>query len=974
MIQGTPEMSDFAKTEKKWQKRWKRDKVFESNPDPKRKKFFLTVPYPYVNGALHIGHGRTYTIGDIIARYRRMQGYNVLFPMASHMTGTPVQGMVDRIQSGDAQAIEMYKRDLRGYFETEEEVNAQLAKFKDAMTTASFFAKVISQDFNALGYGIDWRRRFTTGDKEYNKFIEWQYLHFKDLGYVKQGNYPLLFCPKCGNPVGEDDLLVGETAKIKEFTAVKWPFEDGFLVAATLRPETIFGVTNMWINPKAKYVWAEVDGEKWIVSKAAVDKLKLQAKEVKVLETFPGSKIVGKRFNAIHDDHEILILPADFVDVTNASGVVYSVPGHAPFDYIALRDLWDDPSGLSEYGISADDVRGIEIIGMIDIKGYGEYPAKDAVESRNIKSQEEHDKLEDATQEIYKAEFYDGVMKENCAQFSGRPIKDVKQDVVAWLESINRIDVFYEPDTRPVKCRCGTNVQVGVFAGQWFLDYESPGWKEKSRKALDEMCIVPDVFRNLFEATFDWLAQRPCARKRGIGTRLPFDRDWIIESLSDSTIYMAYYTIAHHIRENKLKPTQLTPEFFDYVFLGKGKPAVISKKTGINVKLLGQMRDEFVYYYPNDQRHTAPSHISNHLSFAIFHHVAIFPEKYWLQCISLNEHMNLEGKKMSKSKGNVIPLVEIPEKYGADVFRMYVTSAAEPGTLMDWRERDVPPIRGRLKHFMDVVGKFGKMTPRVIPKKEKPTIATRWMLSRVNSIVANCGEMLEDFRPREYALQVTSEMARVVNSYLNRPGLPKPERDATMAYAVDRWVRLAAPLIPHACEEMWSRMGRDGYVSLAEWPKAEKKLIDKSVEAAYETVESTIRDVREIIKLLKGKKVSAVHIYVAPQWMYDAMKSIREAKIPIIVGEIMKHLMSKEEFRSHGKEVKSIVDRIAKENGLWEHSTSAKAEMAALKESSDYMEKELRLKTVIHSAEKPDYDPQNKARFALPGRVSLYLE
>jgi len=183
-------MSEFAKIEKKWQKRWAKDKIFEADPDSKRKKFYLTVPYPYVNGSSHIGHGRTYTIGDLLARYKRMQGYNVLYPMAAHMTGTPVQGMVDRILSRDSDAIEMYKRDLRLYFDTEEEVDTQLSKFKDAMTTASFFAKVMSQDFAALGYSIDWRRKFTTGDKTYNRFVEWQFLKFKEKGYVKQGNYP----------------------------------------------------------------------------------------------------------------------------------------------------------------------------------------------------------------------------------------------------------------------------------------------------------------------------------------------------------------------------------------------------------------------------------------------------------------------------------------------------------------------------------------------------------------------------------------------------------------------------------------------------------------------------------------------------------------------------------------------------------------------------------------------------------------
>ncbi len=967
-------MSEFAKYEKKWQKRWKKDKVFEADPDPRRKKFFLTVPYPYTNGALHIGHGRTYTVGDLIARWRRMQGYNVLFPMASHMTGTPILGMVERIKAGDPKAIEQYKRDLRLYFETEEEVNAQLAKFVDPWVTASFFAKVISQDFDALGYSIDWRRKFTTGDKTYNKLIEWQYQKFMEKGYIRQGNYPLLYCPNCGNPVGEDDLLQGETAKIKEFTAIKWPFEDGYLVAATLRPETIFGVTNMWINPKATYVWAKVDGEKWVISKSAAEKLRLQAKEVEVIEEFSGAKIVGKKFRAIHDDHEILILPAGFVDPTNATGVVYSVPGHAPFDYIALRDLWDNPSGLAEYGISAEVVRGIEIISMIDIKGYSEFPAKDAVESRDIKNQHEDGKLEDATQEIYKAEFYEGLMKENCGQFSGRSIKDVKDDVIAWMKENNSCDVFYEPDIRPVICKCGTDVQVGVFAGQWFLDYLSPGWKDKAWKALNEMSIVPETFRNLFEATFDWLTQRPCARKRGIGTRLPFDPDWIIESLSDSTIYMAFYTIAHHIHGNKIKPEQLKYEFFEYVFIGKGTPKKVAEKTGIDLDLLKTMRNEFKYWYPNDQRHTAPSHISNHLSFAIFHHVAIFPEKYWLKMISLNEHLIMEGGKMSKSKGNVIPLVEIPKKYGADVYRLYAVSAAEPGSLMDWREKDVPTVKNRLRQFMDIVGKYGKKEPKVYAKKDKPKTVTLWFQSRVNTIVKQATEFLESFKLRDFAIMVTSEMNRVISHYLKRSEVPKQEMEGAMAYACDIWVRLMAPITPHASEELWSKMKREGYVSLAKWPTPNKKLIDIESERSHDVVESTIRDIREIVRLMKGKKTTQVHLYVAPEWMFDAMRSIREANLPLIVGNIMKHLMTNPEFRKHGKEVKFIVDRIAKENGLWVHSRSARSERQVLLDSVKHISAEVGLDVVVHASDNVTYDPQNKARFALPGRVSLFIE
>ncbi|MFW9794850.1 MAG: leucine--tRNA ligase, partial [Candidatus Thorarchaeota archaeon] len=909
-------MSEFAKIEQKWQRRWSKNRIFEADPDPKRKKYFVTVPYPYPNGALHIGHGRTYTIGDLIARYKRMQGFNVLYPMASHITGTPILGMVDRIKTGDPEAIEQYKRDLRVYLETEEEVEAQVRKFTDPWTTARFFADAISADFKALGYSIDWRRRFTTGDDIYNRFITWQYQKFTDLGYIKKGSYPLLYCPTCGNPVGEDDLLEGTTAKVKEFTTIKYPFEDSFLVAATLRPETTFGITNIWINPTEEYVKARIDDENWIVSSAAVDKLKLQAKDVEVLDTFSGSKIIGKSFKTVHDNRSIPILPADFVDVSNATGVVYSVPGHAPFDYIALRDLWQNPTALEKIGISPDDVRDIDIVIMIEIEGGSKFLTKDVVEKLGVVSQKDRVKLEEATQEVYKSEYYEGVMMDNCGPFAGRKVSDVKDDIIEWLKSQNRGDVFYEPDERPVICKCGTDIQIAVLAGQWFLDYESPGWKDKAWDALNSMEIIPTNFRILFESTFDWLAQRPCARKRGIGTPLPFDPDWIIEALSDSTIYMAFYTIAHKITENKLKPEQLTLSFFDYVFLGKGKLDNVTKETGVASSLLKSMRDEFLYWYPNDQRHTAPSHISNHLSFAIFHHAAIFPKKHWIQRISLNEHMNMEGGKMSKSKGNTIPLGEIPTKYGADVFRTYVTSAAEPASLMDWRERDVPAVRNRIRQFSEIMKKYATKTPRVYTKKDKPTTITRWILSRVNTIVQKSTDYLESFRPREYAIAVLSEMTRSVNQYL-KWDVPKEEREGTMAYVCDKWVRLIAPMTPHISEEYWSKMNHDGYVSLVKWPKEEKKLIDPSVEIAHEVVESTIRDIREIVKLLKERKASTVHIYVAPEWMFKAMNSIREANLPIIIGDIMKHLMSTNDFKKHGKQVKGIVDRIAKENGLW---------------------------------------------------------
>jgi leucyl-tRNA synthetase len=106
------------------------------------------------------------------------------------------------------------------------------------------------------------------------------------------------------------------------------------------------------------------------------------------------------------------------------------------------------------------------------------------------------------------------------------------------------------------------------------------------------MIIQPPKYKKALLDAIDWLEMRPCARRRGLGTKLPFDPEWIIESLSDSTIYMAFYTIVHIIRKHDIRAEQLKPILFDYIFLGKGDPEEVSEETGIpvNVKRL------FVYF------------------------------------------------------------------------------------------------------------------------------------------------------------------------------------------------------------------------------------------------------------------------------------------------------------------------------------------------------------------------------------------
>ena len=140
--------------EQRWQKAWRDGRLFESDPD-ERPKRTITVAYPYPNSPQHIGHGRTYTLADINARFWRMRGYNVLFPMGFHYTGTPILGMARRVADGDAEILD----GLRNIYGVPPDT---IRGFTEPLNIADYFSAEIERGMKEMGYSIDWRRRFTT--------------------------------------------------------------------------------------------------------------------------------------------------------------------------------------------------------------------------------------------------------------------------------------------------------------------------------------------------------------------------------------------------------------------------------------------------------------------------------------------------------------------------------------------------------------------------------------------------------------------------------------------------------------------------------------------------------------------------------------------------------------------------------------------------------------------------------------------
>lgn len=957
---------DWKQIDQKWQSEWAKARIFEADPDPSRSKCFVTFPFAYMSGPLHVGSGFTAARIDVYARYMRMRGFNVLFPWAWHWTGKTVAGAAERIKMGDEDFIRPI-REVDGVPEDE------LKKFVDPVYMARYYTDVNRDAIKRLGMGIDWRREFYTSslNEAFSKFIVWQYLRLRDRGYVIKGTHPVVWCPKDESPTGDADRLEGGGVRPEEFVLMKFKMGDTYLPCATFRPETIYGVTNLWVNPDGDYVEADVNSELWIVSSTASAKLQNQLKRVNVRRHLKGAELVGRKCVDLVQNRELPILPGTFVNTENASGLVYSVPAHAPFDWLALRDVQRNPSSLGKFAVTAEEVMKIKPISLISVDGYGEFPAIEIVDRMGIRDQTDL-RAEEATKEIYKAEFHGGILKDICGPYSKKKVADVKQVLINDFKGKGIVDVMYELP-QPVICRCTTECVAKVLEGQWFLKYSDPDWKALAHNAISKMSFYPDEARNWFEGVIDWLQDWPCARKTGLGTLLPWSPDWLIETLSDSTIYMAYYMVSKFVNAGMIKAEQLTPDVFDFIFYDSGKPEQLSKQIGIDQEVLEKIREEFVYWYPVDLRNSGKDLVANHLSFFILHHVALFDERYWPRAIGVNGFMSLEGRPIHKSQGNFVPLWKACEDYGADSVRCTILLAAEGMDDPDWRSDNAREMQARLESFIDLVEDSVSLSEHASNGHLES-----WLLGRIYAKTRLISDAVGKLKTRTALASAMYDIWNDLRWYERRASKPD---SATVKTFISTWIRLLAPFAPHVAEEAWQRLGEKNFVSIGEWPKFDESKIDAGSDELENLVKQTLDDTQEIIATTKitPKKV---HYYTAAKWkwrVYNEAVTRAETHPETIDGLIREMIAAKSPAP---KDLPKFAAKIIKQVRTMPTELRKRRleigeinELATFKNAEAFFTKELKVKVEAYSEDDPKlYDPKGRSKSAEPYRPAIFIE
>ncbi len=959
-------MALLTQIEAKWQKAWEKAKIFEANPDSNREKCFVTFPYSYANGPLHVGHAFTAARVDAYARFKRMQGYNVLFPWAWHWTGQSIAGASERIKLGDETFIKALK-EMDGVPEHE------LKKLTDPTYMASYYTNENRITVRRAGFSIDWRREFNTTSPKFIKFVEWQYKRLQEKGYVVKGTHPVVWCPHCESPTGDHDRQEGEGVAPEEYTLIKFRFEGIQLPAATFRPETIFGATNIWINPEADYVEADVNKERWIISQEAAQKLAEQKREITIIRNLKGNTLIGKRVVNPITGKEHIILPAQFVNTAHATGIVYSVPAHAPVDWLALRDLKQSRASLKEFGIKPKEIEGIQPISIIKVEGFGEFPAIEVTEKLGVKDQCDP-KAEEATKLLYKKEFHSGVLKDRCNRYAGKRVKEVKEELITSFKEMNVADSILDLPQHVV-CRCLTPCIVKILEEQWFLKYDDPSWKETTKLALQKTCVYPETAVPWFQSTIDWLREWPCARKSGLGTPLPWNKEWIIETLSDSTVYMAFYTIIKQIRQHNIDPEQLTPAVFDYIFYGKNK-SEIEIQSKIDMEVLESLRNEFLYWYPVDMRNSGKELIPNHLTFFLFHHTALFPPKFWPRRIGANGMLMIDGKKMSKSKGNWTTFRNVIEKHGADSTRCALLLGAEGMDDPDWRNENVSDIRDKLESLCRLVEMI-----REEGHDEEVGQVENWLLTALQKKILIVTESLETFKTRTALETALFEIWNDFRWYIRRK---EKMNTKTLQRSLSIWIRLLSPFTPHICEELWEKIEGEGFVSLAEWPKYNIDLIDSRSEASETLIKSLIDDTQSIIRATKLTP-TIICFYGAAQWkwtVYQQALAISQEKGVVSQGDLIRTMIKDSAMKNRVVEIQRLcskivdeINRMGKNRREYLLAIGSLDEKAILLDAKKFLEQEFKAEVeVFEEDEARGSDLESKAKLAKPYRPAIYIK
>ena len=749
--------------EKKWQKYWEENKTFKTSDDKSKEKFYALVEFPYPSGqGLHVGHPRPYTALDIVSRKRRMQGYNVLYPMGWDAFGLPTENFA-------------IKNKIRPEIVTENNI------------------KNFKRQMQSIGFSFDWDREINTTDPDYYKWTQWIFIQMFKKGLAYKKEMPINWCPSCKTGLANEEVINGHCErcggevirkvknqwmlKITEYAdrliddlkdvdyldriksqqinwigrsygaEIKFPLKevDEKITVFTTRADTIFGATYMVISVDHPLIEKYSDQIKNIEEirsyrQEVAKKSELERTDLSKEKT--GYKIDGLTAINPLTNKDIPVYVSDYVLMTYGTGAIMAVPAHDDRDYEFAKKF------------------NIEMIPVIE--------GSDIENSAFTETNEGN---------LINSEFLNGLS-----------VNEAKQKMYEYIE---------EKEIGHKK----TNYKLRdwVFSRQRYWGEPIPlvycehcGWVPLEEKDLP--LALPKV--DNYEPTDN--GESPLSNiDEFVHTKCPkCGRDAVRETdtmpqWAGSSWYYLRYTDSHN------------------------DEAIASK-------------ENLDYYVPVDWYNGGMEHTTLHLLYSRFWHkflydIGVVPTKEpYMKRTSHGMILGDNNEKMSKSRGNVVNPDDIVRDFGADTLRCYEMFIGDFEKSAPWSENGVKGCR----KFLDKVWRTQELVDED-SNFEKMETLTHQTIKKVS----------EDYENLKFNTAI-AQLMTLLNEFNNLDKISKEQ------YKI--FLILLNPVCPHITEEIWQRMGYEGYVHEASWPEYDES--------------KTILDVIELPIQVNGKLRTTVEI------------------------------------------------------------------------------------------------------------------
>lgn len=870
--------AQLRESEKNVQMKWKINQQDITQIQEGKKSYFATFPYPYMNGYLHLGHAYTMSKQDFACRYHRMIGCNILEPFSFHLTGMPIVAAADKLKK----EIEMIKtgspisKITTPQYETMIMMQIpqnEIEKFTNPSYWGKFFPQVASKTLKRFGIGYDETRSFITTNENpfYDSFIKWQFGVLFKKNVLRFGSRYCIYSLNEKQPCLGHDRSVGEDAKPKKYWFVPYQLhgfdnkdidncEKVYLVATTSRPETLYGVTNLWIGAEIGtdsdynlyYIETKTGSMYWIIRNLALDGLCNQYRET---DDFYISSVKNhgkvnveyiaslKAIDHYNNDQLIPIISTiNCVDRFKGSGTLPSVPGDDPDDngIISRKKLQITPRKCMMYNLPEyqGNCVAVDLVGKMN-----DIMIKNICYNRSNEC----------------------VM--TTGEFKGMTVTETRNKMERELIT------YYEPDIHAFS-RSGYPLIVAK-ADQWYIDYGDQKWKDDSLSHVEHMTFSDPIVKDSLTTAINWLDQWPCSRTYGMGSNFPStitDADFLIDSLSDSTIYMALYTIYHYFSKLNIDPLELTEQVWDYIFLLKDYDDESLNK-------YKPLREEFMYWYPMDLRVSAKDLIPNHLAMSIFNHVMIWDDEFKQRLnnlypgknnhfgplryeingyITVQKHDSKIQEKMSKSKGNFKTLDQAIDMYSADAVRFTFASAS--GKMDDsYFDQDL---------CTKMIEKLHKekewMTHILIHSEDMSTNIKRSypeqiFINEMNQLVK---ETVKAYNQMDYRSVTTigfHMMQKCRDTYLEMASDDNYNYDVLVEFIKIQLI-LMYPIIPHFSDHFQDHFAGRYTLDIA---TIDRTLINMKLQWTHYYVNEVASDIsKRVMSLSKKKPITKITIYV----------------------------------------------------------------------------------------------------------------